>query len=60
MDKSRKIFDTGHNGMVGSVICRRVQLEGYSNLILHSREKLKLLYQPVAKYFLQNEKLLTL
>ena len=42
MDKDSKIFVAGHNGMVGSSICRLLKEKGYFNLILVSRNKLDL------------------
>ena len=37
VEKSSRIFVAGHRGLVGSAITRRLQLEGYQNLILPSR-----------------------
>jgi GDP-L-fucose synthase len=34
MDNNSKIFVAGHNGLVGSAIVRKLQEEGYNNLIL--------------------------
>jgi GDP-L-fucose synthase len=42
MDKSSRIFVAGHRGLVGSAIVRRLQAEGYRNLMLRSREEVNL------------------
>ena len=34
MDKEAKIYVAGHRGMVGSAIVRRLEKEGYGNLVL--------------------------
>ena len=36
MDNNSKIFVAGHNGLVGSAIVRKLQEEGYNNLVLIS------------------------
>ncbi|MFZ2397673.1 MAG: NAD-dependent epimerase/dehydratase family protein [Smithella sp.] len=33
MNKTSKIYIAGHSGLVGSAIIRRLQSEGYNNLI---------------------------
>ena len=42
MDRAARIFIAGHGGLVGSAICRRLQKDGYSNLIVRSRDRLDL------------------
>jgi GDP-L-fucose synthase len=42
MNKSSHIYIAGHRGLVGSAICRRLQREGYSNLITRDRSQLDL------------------
>jgi GDP-L-fucose synthase len=52
LDKSEKIFVAGHRGMVGSAIVRRLELEGFSNLLVRDRPKLDLRDESaVAKFF---------
>jgi len=56
MNKNAKIFVTGHRGMVGSALVRRLQAGGYSQLITRSRSELDLLDQSAAHDFLAREK----
>jgi len=42
MQKLSKIFVAGHRGMVGSAIVRKLENEGYSNLILRTSSELDL------------------
>jgi len=52
MDKSDKIFVAGHRGMVGSALVRRLQAEGFSNVVTHDRALLDLTEESaVAKFF---------
>jgi GDP-L-fucose synthase len=52
MDKSDKIFVAGHRGMVGSALMRRLQGEGFKNLLTRERAQLDLTDEfAVAKSF---------
>jgi GDP-L-fucose synthase len=52
MEKNSKIYIAGHNGMVGSAIKRKLQKEGYANLIGRTSKELDLRNQlQVAKFF---------
>jgi GDP-L-fucose synthase len=42
MDKSSKIYIAGHRGMVGSAIYRKLQKEGYTNIITRTSSELDL------------------
>lgn len=42
MNKEAKIYVAGHRGMVGSAICRQLQKEGYSNLVVATSKELDL------------------
>ena len=44
MKKDSKIYVAGHNGMVGSSILRRLKSDGFTNLIIKSKEELKISY----------------
>ena len=52
MDKNSKIYVAGHRGMVGSAIYRKLQKEGYSNIITRTSAELDLRnQQEVADFF---------
>lgn len=55
MDKNAKIFVTGHRGMVGSALVRRLQAGGYTHIITRSRQELDLLSQTAVQQFLADE-----
>jgi len=42
MNKTDKIFVAGHTGLIGSAVVRRLQDEGYDNLLLASHAELEL------------------
>lgn len=56
MNKSDKIFVAGHRGLVGSAICRRLKAEGYTNVIVKTRQELDLLQKPAVDEFFASEK----
>lgn len=56
MYKSSKIFVAGHNGLVGSAIVRKLQSEGYNNLVLRTKAELDLRNQDAVKDFFKIEK----
>src|SRR5690349_22662210 len=56
MDRASRIFVAGHRGLAGSAICRRLQSEGYSNLILRTRRELDLCNQAAVDAFFAAEK----
>ncbi len=56
MEKSSKIYIAGHKGMVGSAILRRLQKEGYTNIITRSSQELDLTNQAAVKQFFSTEK----
>jgi GDP-L-fucose synthase len=52
MNKSDKILVAGHRGMVGSAIVRRLESEGFNNLLTRDRSQLDLADESaVAKFF---------
>src|SRR5690606_7283545 len=52
MNKSSKIYIAGHKGMVGSALVRKLEAEGYSNLLLSTSAELDLKDQAaVASFF---------
>jgi GDP-L-fucose synthase len=55
--KKSKIFVTGHNGLVGSAIVRRLQYYGYKNIITVERKKLDLRNQQKVFNFFSKSKI---
>jgi len=51
MNKTSKIYVAGHRGLVGSAIARRLQSEGFSNLITRTRKDLDLQRQTDVEAF---------
>ena len=56
MNKIAKIYVAGHRGMVGSAIVRKLQKEGYSNLISRTSAELDLRNQQAVTDFFASEK----
>ncbi len=56
MEKDSKIYIAGHSGMVGSAIVRKLEQEGYSNLILRTSKELDLIDQQTVINFFEKEK----
>jgi len=52
MEKNAKIYIAGHRGMVGSAIFRKLQKEGYTNIVTRTSAELDLrVQQDVADFF---------
>ena len=56
MEKSDKIYIAGHTGMVGSAIWRRLEADGFTNLIGRSMTELDLTRQADVEAFFEAEK----
>ncbi|MCO6498109.1 MAG: GDP-L-fucose synthase [Chitinophagaceae bacterium] len=56
MEKQDKIYVAGHRGMVGSAITRKLQKEGYENLVLRTSKELDLRNQKAVEDFFKAEK----
>jgi len=56
ISKSSKIYVAGHRGMVGSAIVRKLQKEGYNNLIFKTSKELDLRNQSLVDKFIAKEK----
>ena len=56
MKKDSKIFVAGHRGMVGSALVRKLQSEGYTNIITKSRKELDLTNQFQVNHFFHFER----
>ena len=55
--KNSRIFVTGHKGLVGSSIVRRLKVHGYKNLILKTKNQLDLRNQNKVKIFFKKNKI---
>lgn len=56
MNKDARVFVAGHRGLVGSAIVRRLQAEGYNNLLLRSSAELDLRNQAAVDAFFDKER----
>ncbi len=56
MEKNSRIYVAGHRGLVGSAILRKLQADGYTNVIAKTHEELDLLDAKATAYFFQKEK----
>lgn len=56
MDKSSKIYVAGHRGMVGSAMVRKLQAEGYNNIVTRTSKELDLRNQQAVTDFFAAEK----
>src|SRR5438046_10326081 len=56
MNKTAKIFVAGHRGMVGNALIRRLELGGFSNLLVRDRSKLDLRDESAVTKFFAQEK----
>lgn len=52
----KKVYVAGHKGMVGSAICRKLQLRSDIEIITRTREKLDLCNQSAVLKFMESEK----
>jgi GDP-L-fucose synthase len=55
MEKTSKIYVAGHRGMVGSAIVRKLQQEGFTQLILRTSAELDLRNQQSVQHFFSKE-----
>ncbi|MCH7515080.1 MAG: GDP-L-fucose synthase [Bacteroidetes bacterium] len=56
VNKNSKIYIAGHRGMVGSAIKRKLEAEGYSNLVFRTSSEIDLREQEAVKSFFESEK----
>ena len=56
MNKQDKIYIAGHRGMVGSAIRRKLEAEGFKNLIFRTSDELDLRNQEAVHDFFEKEK----
>ncbi|HET7746609.1 MAG TPA: GDP-L-fucose synthase [Vicinamibacteria bacterium] len=51
MDRRARIFVAGHRGLVGSALLRRLEAEGFTNLLVATREEVDLRDQAAVNYY---------
>ena len=56
MDQTSRIYVAGHQGLVGSAICRRLRAEKYANIVTAARPQVDLLNQAAVDKFFAAEK----
>ncbi len=56
MERKDKIYVAGHKGMVGSAILRKLQAEGYQNIVTRSLSDLDLMNQEAVIEFFKRER----
>jgi GDP-L-fucose synthase len=56
LNKSEKIFVAGHRGLVGSAVVRRLEADGFTNLITRSRSEVDLADESAVHKFFHAEK----
>ena len=55
MERNDKIYVAGHRGMVGSAIIRKLNAEGFENIIFRTSKELDLRNQQAVFDFFQKE-----
>jgi GDP-L-fucose synthase len=56
MEKEAKIYIAGHKGLVGSALVRKLEKDGYSNIITRNHSQLDLIDQKAVEQFFNEEK----
>lgn len=56
MEKTSKIYISGHSGLVGTALVKELKKQGYTNLVTREREGLDLLDQAATHKFFADEK----
>ncbi|MFQ5468982.1 MAG: GDP-L-fucose synthase family protein [Gammaproteobacteria bacterium] len=56
MNRDSKIYVAGHRGLVGSALVRRLEENGYKNIITRTHEELDLINQLAVRDFFEDEK----
>ena len=57
MDKNARIFVAGHRGMVGSALVRKLETNGYRNLVTRTHAELDLTDQAAVNAFFERERI---
>ena len=56
MDKHAKVYVAGHRGLVGSAIMRRLEADGYENILTRTHAELDLTDQRAVSEFFERER----
>lgn len=56
LDRSKKIYVAGHRGLVGSALVRKLEKEGFTNIITRTHQELDLTRQADVEKFFETEK----
>ena len=56
LDRSKKIYVAGHRGLVGSALVRKLEKEGFTNIITRTHQELDLIRQAEVEEFFEKEK----
>jgi GDP-L-fucose synthase len=56
IDRAGKVYVAGHRGLVGSALMRRLQAEGFANIVVRAHDELDLRDQSAVEAFFAREK----
>lgn len=56
LDRNKKIYVAGHKGLVGSALIRKLEKEGFTNIVTRSHDDLDLTRQADVEEFFEKEK----
>lgn len=56
LDRTKKIYVAGHRGLVGSALVRKLQAEGFTNILTRTHKELDLTRQADVEAFFEQEK----
>ena len=56
LDRNKKIYVAGHRGLVGSALVRKLEKEGFTNIITRTHQELDLTRQADVEEFFEGEK----
>ena len=56
LDRNKKIYVAGHRGLVGSALVRKLEKEGFTNIVTKTHEELDLTRQADVEAFFETEK----
>ena len=57
MDRNGKVFVAGHNGLVGSAIHKKLIAQGFTNIVVKTRQELDLSNAQAVDAFFKQEKI---